>query len=223
MPTKLFVANGKSIFVNKQAEITITIEHRKTVCDVLVARELLATTDLILGTDWFRKHRAILNFDDNTMTFDDTVTAFCVRSDKQDLLSLSDFTKLEPGKATTVKVKVPTRFNNCLIEVGPAKPNLREGLIVERSVHQAGKYVVHIMLINVSNEIIYLPQGMNVATCEIIKDTDLTAISDLQADSPPTFKPRNDNHIIDFSRNSNSIHDKRSNAGIKLNANATPF
>ena len=56
-------------------------------------------------------------------------------------------------------------------------PFLREGLIVERSINQPDKCGVYVMLINVSNDCIYLPRGMNIAYGEVVNDWDIRAIT----------------------------------------------
>ena len=166
------------------AEINLLVEGVEIVCDVLVARELAITTDLILGTDWLTCHRAVLNFDDNSLTFDENVvTNLLVKSDTNDLMSLVDLTKLEPGKLTTVRVKVPSRFNNKLIMATSLKPICDGSIIVESTVNRPEKCRTHIMLINLSNDVIHLCKDMNIAACEIIDEADLMTLYDLQTDS----------------------------------------
>ena len=176
---------------------------------------------LILGTDFLQIHKAILNFDDHNLTLDeDIITSLSIKSDTQDLLSLTDLTKLKAEKTAMVKVKTPSRFNRKTIMVSPIKPFLREGLIVERSINQPDKCGVYVMLINVSQDCIYLPRGMNIAYGEVVDDWNIRAITD----APPgklhnVFPaPKQQTNVIDFT--GTSQHD----ANLKsLSANAKPF
>ena len=68
LPTKLFVANGQPIFISSSAEVNLNIEIANFVCNVLVARDLSVSAHLILGTYFLQIHKAILNFDDHTLT-----------------------------------------------------------------------------------------------------------------------------------------------------------
>ena len=221
LPTKLFVANGQLIFISSSTEVNLNIENANFSCNVLVARDLSVSAHLILGTDFLQIHKAILNFDDHTLTLDeDIITSLSIKSDTQDLLSLTDLTNLEAGKTTMVKVKTPSRFNRKTIMVSPIKPFLREGLIVERSINQPDKCGVYIMLINVSKDCIYLPRGMNIAYGEVVDDWDIRAITD----TPPrklhnvSPTPTHQTNIIDFSDTP-----RRDTKLKSLSANAKPF
>ena len=221
MPTKLFVANGQHINVKCMAEVELEIENVNIVCKSLIADELSVSASLVLGNDFLNLHKCILNFDENTLTLDETVvTSLSVQSETQDVLSLTDLTKLEPRKTTMAKVKTPARFTNKLLMVSPFKPWLRDGLIVERSIVQPDKYGVHIMLINISNDCIYLPKGTRIATGEIVNECDLTLISDMK---PQRAYDAKSTLFFSDGQTSAQNYEHESHAKRTLNVHAEPF
>ena len=187
-PKKLYVANGAQITIKHFTNVSVNIENVDFLCEVLITRDLNISTDLILGVQFLRQHNAILNFNENTLCLDDNICAHVsVKSDTRDLLTLSDFTKLKPFTTAAVRVNVPTRFNRRLIEIAPFKP-IREGhVVIERAINIPARGSTEIILINTSNKPIYLPKTMNVATCELLLDNEIAAISELTADAPPKF------------------------------------
>ena len=117
---------------------------------------------------------------------DNICTHVSVNSDTRDLLTLSDFTKLKPFITTAVRVNVPTRFNRRLIEIAPFKP-IRGHVVIERAINIPTPGSTEFIFINTSNKPVYLSKAMNVATCELLLDNEITAITKLTADAPPKF------------------------------------
>ena len=134
-PKCVFVANGETLNLRHSVDLKLNIEGETFVCKAVVASGLSVSQDLILGLDFLRKYAAKVNFEDNTLTLgNEVLTNISVKSDKQDVLSLCDLTKIKKQTTAVVRVRIPSRFNNKLVEISTLRP-LREGQIkVESSI-----------------------------------------------------------------------------------------
>ena len=230
-PRKLIVANGRVLNVHNYVELVLTIENVDFVCEALVANELSVNAELVIGVQFMKEHKAVIDFNHNILSLDDSLlTEFAVISDEHDILSLTDLTKLRPHSMTSVRVKVPVRFNGKLIQVTPLKSIKNDEIILEQSVNKPIQGNTYVMLSNLTDKTIHLPKFMKVAACEIISTDQIMAISDLTPDKPPQFvQQTDDDNIIDFHDESESIRQHlpryrgASKSNCPLNANAPPF
>ena len=112
-PKCVFVANGEALRLRHSVGLELNIEGETFVCKAVVASGFTVSQDLILGLDFLRKYAAKVNFEDNTLTLgNEVLTNISVKSDKQDVLSLCDLTKIKKQTTAVVRVRIPSRFNN---------------------------------------------------------------------------------------------------------------
>ena len=231
-PRKLIVANGRVLNVHNYVELVLTIENVDFICEALVANEFSVNAELVVGVQFMKEHKAVIDFNHNILSLDDSLlTEFAVISDEPDILSLTDLTKLRPHSMTSVRVKVPNRFNGKLIQVTPLRSINNDEIILEHSVNTPTQGNTYVMLSNLTDKSIHLPKFMKVAACEIISTEQIMAISDLTPDKPPQFvQQTDDENIIDFHDESESIRKylpryrgARKSINCPLNANAPPF
>ena len=224
--------NGRVLNVHNYVELVLTIENVDFICEALVANELSVNAELVIGVQFMKEHKAVIDFNHNILSLDDSLlTEIAVISDEHDFLSLTGLTKLRPHSMTSVRVKVPVRFNGKLIQVTPLRSIKNDETILEQSVNKPTQGSTYVMLSNLTDKTIHLPKFMKVAACEIISTDQIMAISDLTPDKPPQFvQQTEDENIIDFHDESESIrrhlpHYRGASKSINcpLNANAHTF
>ena len=168
-PRKLIVANGRVLNVYNYVELVLTIENVDFVCKALVANKLSVNAELVIGVEFMKEHKAVIDYNHNILSLDDSLlTEFAVISDEHDILSLTDLTKLRPHSMTAERVKVPVLFNGKLIQVTPLRSIKNDEIILEQSVNQPKQGYTYVMLSNLTDKTIHLPKFMKVAACEVI-------------------------------------------------------
>ena len=199
-PRKLFVANGRVLFVNNYVEFILKIEKDEFLCEALVATELSVSSEIVIGVTFLKKYKAVIDFNTNVLSLIDSLTTdITVIPDDHDILSLTDLTKLDPHSMTSVRVKVPNRFNGKLIQVTPLRAIKNNSVLLEHSINKPAHGTTHILLTNTTNDRIFLPKFMRVAACEIIPNEHILSLSDLKTDTPfKLIDPINHENIVDF-------------------------
>ena len=115
--------------------------------------DLSVSSDIVIGVTFLKKYKAVIDFNTNVLSLNDSLTTdLTVISDDNDILSLTDLTKLDPHGMKSVRVKVPTRFNGKIIQVTPLRAIKDNDVLLEHSINKPVHGITHILLTNATND-----------------------------------------------------------------------
>ena len=162
-PNFLFGANGSRIRIIGKIMISVKLNGLTVPFDFLVSENL--THDLILGHDFLKETRALINYSDSSITFFENLVEMKIMNRRPDIIaSLIYACDLPPRTETIVNVKLNKKLNgrNYLLEPLPMRENQK--FLVAKILTNIKNGRTICRMLNATNQVIHLKNKIPLAT-----------------------------------------------------------
>lgn len=219
-PEVLYGAEGAQIPITGKTVIPVKLNGLIVPFDFLIAGKL--TQNLILGHNFLIHTKALINYNDSSITFFDNLVEMCLFNKRRDVIACIDNSyDLEPRTESLVNVTISQPLHGSCFLLQPLSMREKQKYLVANILTKISNGKTVCRILNATHQVIHLKKNLPLAKVSEINPASISHFDQFDGPTHPQINTL-DSSFIPHSSRPHSQNRNQSETCFKNNHNQTP-